>query len=94
MDYFLLYNALGSQFNMKQERNVKELIITCLLVKIFFFNLFFFFFFFFFFFLAAPATCRSSWARDQRHATAVTQATAMPVSEPLTTRPLGNSSTT
>ena len=53
MDYFLLYNALGSQFNMKQGRNVKELIITCLLVKIFFFNLFFFFFFFAFF-RAAP----------------------------------------
>ena len=65
MDYFLLYNALGSQFNMKQERNVKELILTCLLVKIFFFYLFFFAFF-----RAAPKAYGGSQPRGQIGATA------------------------
>ena len=36
-----------------------------------------FLFFFLFFLLAAPAACRSSWARDQTRATAETQAAAV-----------------
>ena len=37
--------------------------------------------------LAALMVCISSWARDQTHAIAVTQATAVTMPDPLTTRP-------
>ena len=40
------------------------------------------FFFFFGFFLAALSACRSSWARNQTHATAVTRATAVATLDP------------
>ena len=49
----------------------------------FFFNLSFHFVLFFFI-LAVPAACRSFQARDQTHATAATQATAMTTLDPLT----------
>ena len=39
-------------------------------------------FFFFFFFLAAPEAHKISWARDQTHATAATQAAAVTMLDP------------
>ena len=43
------------------------------------------------FFWATPVTCRSSWARNRNHATAVTQATAVTTSDPLPAEPPGKS---
>ena len=45
------------------------------------------------FLLAAPALHESSWARNQTHATAVTQVTAETMLETLPTEPQGNSTT-
>ena len=47
-------------------------------------------FFFFFFFLAAPTACRSSSARDQTQARAVTRATAVTMPDPEPLNPLSH----
>ena len=44
-----------------------------------------------FFFLTVSVACRSSWARDQTHATAATQATAVTMLAPYPAEPPGNS---
>ena len=41
-----------------------------------------FYFILFYSFLAMPVACGSSWARDQTHATAVTQAAAVTTLDP------------
>ena len=42
-------------------------------------------------FLASPMACRSSWARDRTHTTAVTQAAAVTMPDPWPTAPQENS---